>query len=211
MNCPLCSSPQRNKWSHLPRGFVYWICSECKLIWLDESQRPTRDFEEARYLTHQNATDSAGYIAYLQRIALPVVERVPKGSRGLDYGCGPTEGMKAALSEFSFSVESYDPIFFPREELLKNSYVFLLCSEAAEHFFFPGQEFARLDTLLKSGGFLGVSSRLAVSQEAFPLWSYRRDPTHVVFYNRETVHWIAQRFGWKLVQLDDPLWIFHKP
>lgn len=130
------------------------------------------------------------------------------GALGLDYGCGPTEGMREALRPYDVRVVSYDPIFFPHEQLLKNRYDFLLCSEAAEHFFYPGEEFARMQSLLKEGGILGVSSQLAVPREKFAQWNYRRDYTHVVFYQEETVHWIARKFGWKLLQLANPIWIY---
>lgn len=163
-----------------------------------------------RYREHNNSLEDPRYLAYLRRTALSVADRLNLGAKGLDFGCGPVEGMKAILSPLGFSVESYDPIFFPRPELLKNSYDFILCSEVAEHFFSPGEEFARLCELLREGGFLAVSSRLAVSKEQFAQWNYRRDPTHVVFYQRETVEWIARKFDLRLLELNDPLWLLQK-
>ncbi|MGZ3670286.1 MAG: class I SAM-dependent methyltransferase [Bdellovibrionota bacterium] len=149
-------------------------------------------------------------MAYLSRTALPVVEHVRSGARGLDFGCGPSEGMKALLSPQGFSVESYDPYFFPQESLLNIRYDFLLCCEAAEHFFSPKKEFETLARLVEAGGWLGVSSELAPSREEFPQWWYRRDPTHVVFYRRETVEWIARSGGWRIEKLESPLWLLQK-
>ncbi len=65
-----------------------------------------------------------------------------------------------------------------------------------------------MNEIIKTGGFLGVSSRLALGREEFIDWSYRRDPTHVVFYNVETVHWLAAKFAWKVLYLESPIWIF---
>jgi hypothetical protein len=141
-------------------------------------------------------------------MAQPVVSRLGRGAVGLDYGCGPVEGMKAALSGKEFIVDSYDPFFFPTRTLPKNHYDFLLCCEAAEHFFHPGREFRRMHQLLKPGGIIGIKSQLAVGREDFALWSYRRDPTHVVFYSEESVRWIGARFGWNLLHLDNSLWVF---
>lgn len=149
-------------------------------------------------------------MAYLSRTALPVVEHLAPGAHGLDYGCGPTQGMTALLSPMGFSVESYDPFFFSDPGVLKNRYDFVLCSEAAEHFFSPRAEFEQLSTLVRRGGWLGVSSRLAVAQEKFADWWYRRDPTHVCFYAEETVHWIARKWGWRVERLEDPLWVLQK-
>src|SRR5262245_2953023 len=128
MKCPLCSALSPVSWVKIVDGPQYWICSECELVWLAQECRPTRESEEMRYRTHQNDVQDPFYIAYLSRTALPLVRLLPAGARGLDYGCGPTEGMKAVLSPQGFTVESYDPIFFPQEHLLKNSYDFLLCS-----------------------------------------------------------------------------------
>jgi hypothetical protein len=177
---------------------------------LDEASRPSRKSEEARYRTHQNSPSDSAYIAYLRRLAEPVVRHVTSGAKGLDFGCGPTRGMEKALHILGFSAESYDPIFFPQTELLNFHYDFLLCCEAAEHFFDPAKEFALFDRLLKPGGILGVSSKLAVGREEFANWTYRRDPTHVVFYQKETVEWLARKHEWKILELESPLWILKK-
>ena len=31
----------------------------------------------------------------------------------------------------------------------------------------------------------------------FPDWYYHRDPTHICFYSRHTMQWIAERFHWR--------------
>lgn len=206
MNCPLCNRQRTNEWTRVGAR-LYWLCEECYLIWLDESLRPGADSEKARYLTHQNLLDSPEYISYLRTLAQPVERFLQPGAKGLDFGCGPTEGMKKVFGP-NFPVDSYDPFFFPQENLLKNRYDFVLCSEAAEHFFSPAKEFALFKTILNPHGVLGISSRLAVSRDRFASWNYGRDPTHVVFYQKETVEWIAQKFGWQLLELNDPIWIF---
>ena len=209
MNCPLCSSPRREPWATLPEG-GYWLCAICKLIWLDERFLLGEEEEHARYRAHQNSAEDARYLAYLGRTALPVARLVPRGARGLDFGCGPAEGVKALLSPLQFSVDSYDPLFYPREDLLNFRYDFLICCEAAEHFRSPAHEFALFARLLAGGGVLGVSSALAVPRAEFAHWHYRRDPTHVVFYQEETVQWIARKGGWEILELDSPLWILRK-
>jgi len=211
MKCPLCSSEASVPWVEIfAPAARYHRCASCFLVWLDTTFRVSPSVEQARYSSHENDPLSAEYISYLSRTALPVVERLSVGAQGLDYGCGPTEGMKALLFPLGFSIHSYDPFFFYDPSLLKNRYDFVLCSEAAEHFFSPATEFDRIAKLVRAGGWLGVSSRLAVDQEKFPQWWYRRDPTHVCFYSAETVHWIARRWGWRVEFLEDPIWILQK-
>jgi len=118
--------------------------------------------------------------------------------------------MRAVLEPRGFSVAAYDPFFYAAPETLLRRYDFLLCNEAAEHFFDPAEEFARMDSIVVKGGVLGFSSGLVRSREAFLKWRYRTDPTHVIFFSEETVRWIAQRFGWKILLLENPRFIFRK-
>lgn len=207
MNCPLCSAPERKPYCSTTDGSEYWECPHCALIWLEETQRLGRIEEKNRYLSHEN--HGARYFNYLAKTAEPVLAQVANGAVGLDYGCGPTEGMKELISPMGFSVDSYDPFFFPRQ-LLKNHYDFVLCNEAAEHFFDPLVEFGRIDSTMKKGAVLGVSSQIAPWAQEFERWYYRRDPTHVVFYREGSVRWLAAHFGWELLRLESPLWVFRK-
>jgi hypothetical protein len=211
MKCLLCSSQRVALWCEVSAPAArYQRCASCKLVWLEEDMRLEAGEEEARYRTHENDPAAPAYMAYLSRTALPVVERLTAGAHGLDFGCGPTTGIETLLSARGFRVDSYDPIFLPRPELLNIRYDFALCCEAAEHFFSPALEFERLSRLVKPGGWLGVSSRLTVPQEEFAQWWYRRDPTHVCFYSAETVEWIAARWGWRVEELKDPLWLMQR-
>ena len=205
MNCPLChSNGAESSYENDPS---YLVCGHCFLIFLRPERRLRREAEKQFYALHEN--HGTPYLNYLLKLARPVVARVAKGAKGLDFGCGPTEGMRELLSPLGFSVDSYDPFFFPRV-LPKNHCNFALCSEAAEHFFQPDMEFAALHASLKKGAILGVSSQLWEGQGAFRDWYYRRDPTHVSIYRPETVRWIAKRFGWELLELSSPLWVLRK-
>jgi hypothetical protein len=184
-------------------------CWLCGLVWVNPQQFPTLEREKRRYLQHKNSLEEPAYLNYLARAAAPVVDLQANGARGLDYGCGPVEGMKHIL-EPRFRVESYDPIFFPRDELLKFIYEFVLCIEAAEHFHEPLKEFARIDSVLVPGGILGVSSLLLPPAAEFARWHYRRDYTHVTFYGEDTVRWIAAHFGWEILSLQSPFWVMRK-
>ncbi len=209
MQCPLCLVT-KNQESLVVEQRQYWACAQCSLVWLDKNAHLEIAAEKSRYLEHQNDIENPVYLNYLDRLASAIRPLVRPSGKGLDFGCGPTEGMKALLTPQGFVVDSYDPIFFPAHELLKNRYDFVLCSEAAEHFFSPRLEFERLASLLSSGGWLGVSSQLLRSRAAFPQWSYRRDPTHVCFYSEATVAWIATHLGWEIQHLASPIWVLRK-
>jgi hypothetical protein len=102
------------------------------------------------------------------------------------------------LEERGYSVALYDPFFAPDRTVLARTYDFVVCTEAAEHFRRPREEFERLASLLKSGGVLGLMTEVLKDDEALERWWYLRDPTHVSFYRMQTLSWLAHRFGWSM-------------
>ncbi len=80
--------------------------------------------------------------------------------------------------------------------MLAKTYDFITCSEAAEHFHRPAEEFERLDRMLRPGGWLAVMTAFRPKDRDFLSWYYRRDPTHVVFYREGTFRRLGERFGW---------------
>lgn len=210
MECPLCSQMQSEKLPVPKDNRIYLKCAICEFVWLDPSLRMPLFAEKERYLSHNNSLDIPDYLNYLQRLAQPVMRQICPGARGLDFGCGPVEGLKKLMEAQDFEVHSYDPIFFPRPNALEMQYDFVFCCEVVEHFFDPLQEFQRINTLLKPEGILGISSRLLPPLEEFANWSYRRDKTHVCFFTEKTVAWIANKFGWEILTLESPIWILKK-
>ena len=101
------------------------------------------------------------------------------------------------LEERGLSVRDYDPFFRPDRTALERDYDFIGCTEVAEHFHHPAREFALLDRLLRPGGWLALMTGLLAEDEGFASWWYIREISHVAFYRRETMDWIATRFGWR--------------
>lgn len=190
---------------------IYHQCNACWLIHLDPSQRPDPAAEKAHYDTHDNDPADPGYRNFLNRLVEPLVPKLRPGATGLDYGAGPGPTLSVMLGEQGFSVTNYDPIYVPDERALKRDYDFITCTETAEHFFRPGREFERLNALLRPGGWLGLMTLRRDPQRPFAGWHYIRDPTHVCFYEQETLAWIAARFGWQLDIVSKSVALFHKP
>lgn len=206
MSCTLCQSTEFSMYLECPER--YWECKNCSLVWIDKSHLLTPEQEAQRYKLHVNSLEDNIYLKFLSKLALPAQKYIKKHSVGLDFGSGELEGMKEIFTQNK--VVSYDPFYHPDTEVLKFSYDFILCSEVVEHFHQPRDEFDLLNSMLKPGGILAVSSALIPSKESFPGWYYRRDPTHVSFYVENTVKWIAQNYSWKILELHTPIWIFEK-
>jgi hypothetical protein len=102
------------------------------------------------------------------------------------------------LTSLGYPTVSHDPLFRPNDASLRETYDFATCSEVVEHAHRPFDVFAQLGRLVRRGGLIGVMTRFHGLEAPFAQWWYRRDPTHVCFYDARTMAWIAERFAWSL-------------
>lgn len=206
MECLLCLCANI-KIKYRVQNRAFFQCPECELIQVAAPSRLQAEEERARYLLHENI-DTADYRKFLCRLALPLIEKIQTTHKGLDYGSGTFPLMEKIFREKGYSMDSYDPFFLPAAELLTNTYDFITCSEVAEHFFHPGDEFRRLFSLLERGGFLALMTEPVPSE--FVSWHYHRDPTHVVFYAKKTMLWIGKAFEAHVEFISPSVTIFKK-
>ena len=210
VQCPLCYVYQVNLIADV-NNRDYFECSVCQLVFLSPAQRPDPAAERAHYNTHENDPKDQRYRAFLNQLAAPLIDRLPAHAQGLDYGSGPGPTLSVMLREQGFDMEIYDPFFAPDITVLQQTYGFITCSETAEHFFMPAVEFGRLNQILRPGGWLGILTQMREPEHEFSAWHYIRDPTHVCFYNTDTMHWIAKHFGWILHTPQKNVVLFQKP
>lgn len=201
--CPLCSCFFAEV-VHRDGPRVYYDCSLCRLRYLDPAARLTPEEEKARYLHHENDVRDPGYRDFLRPLFDQINEQAKPTSSGLDYGAGTGPALAEMLKESGHEVALYDPYFHPGTDPLRRQYDFVACSETAEHFREPGEEFGRLKGLLKPGGLLAVMTLLWDEETDFASWHYRLDPTHIAFYKRETFRWITDHFQFSYLEFHEP-------
>jgi SAM-dependent methyltransferase len=194
LQCPLCEENNAREY-HADELRHYLQCPRCRLVFVPPQFHLARAAEKAEYDLHQNAVDDPGYRRFLSRLAEPLVCRLTAGSRGLDFGCGPAPALAELLQQQGFEVALYDSFFRPDSAALDGDYDFICATEVVEHLHRPGPELARLWRLLRPAGWLGVMTKLVLDREAFSRWHYKRDPTHVSFFSRETWQWWARERG----------------
>ncbi|MEC5293317.1 class I SAM-dependent methyltransferase [Aurantimonas sp. C2-6-R+9] len=163
---------------------------------MDPCQHPSREAEYAHYLHHENHPDDPCYRRFLTKLTELLLAHLPEGSRGLDYGCGPGPALGAMLGEAGHEVALFDPFFHPDPAPLNQTYDFLTCTETAEHFHRPAEEFDRLMALVRPGGWLAIMTCFQTDDARFRDWHYRKDPTHVVFYREETMRYLTAFRNW---------------
>lgn len=208
--CPVCCSGHVRPFRNLA-GRAYWRCQDCLATYLDIAQQPDPMVERAEYEKHRNHPQDQGYRQFVSRLWRALKPKLSQGARGLDYGCGPGSALAALAEEEGYRMSLYDPFFAPDPAVLERSYDFITCTEVAEHFHDPAREFAKLDRLLSPGGWMGIMTQFQTEDARFDNWHYRRDPTHVVFYRRETLDKVAEQYSWRAEFPRKNVALFQKP
>lgn len=208
--CPVCDAAGAVIFQNID-GKTYWRCETCIATFLDPAFFPSPEEERRHYALHQNDVCDAGYRRFLARLADPLLQRLPPGRTGLDYGCGPGPALAVMLREAGHDVTAFDPFFAPDPAALARTYDFITCTEAAEHFHLPLREFDRIKSMLNPGGLLALMTCFQRDDGRFAGWHYRKDPTHVVFYREETFRRLADQWGWRLEIPEKDVAFFTKP
>ena len=196
--CKLCGSPSQQ----LKHKKLYHVCGNCELIWLDERDVLAPGPEKERYLEHNNDPDNQGYRKMFMDF-LDMVESRCKGQRALDFGSGPGPVLAGILRDRGWDVDIYDPYFAPDEAFKQCKYNLVTCTEVMEHVSDPLITWRSLVERLDTGGVLAVMTHFHPGVQKFKDWWYIRDATHVGFYNRITMEWLAQELGLKMLFCDD--------
>jgi hypothetical protein len=182
-------------------------CDDCDLIFKDPSVFLNQKDQKARYDTHNNDSNDEGYLNSLRVLWTPLKEILNRKGlkKGLDFGSGPNPVLAELMRNDGFEVDIYDPFYAPNNLLGK--YDFITSTEVIEHFENPFKEFARIASLLRPNGIFAGLTRFHPGTEKFNQWWYQRDPTHVCFFSEKTFQNIGEKFKFKKIQIDSPIFI----
>lgn len=150
--------------------------------------------EKAQYDLHQNCPEDPGYRQFLARLADPLLARLNKPARGLDFGCGPGPTLHLMLKDAGHSIEIYDKFYALNPELLTREYDFITATEVVEHLAEPGEVLNSLWDMVAAGGLLALMTKRVLELEDFARWHYKNDPTHLVFFSDSTFDWLARQW-----------------
>lgn len=202
MVCPLCAGRSGEIPGAGPRVLAH--CAQCDLVFVPREEHDSPEQERARYETHQNTIDNAGYVSMFERFISLLVERGRGIQTIVDYGCGPGPVLVELLRRRGFEAVGYDPFFAPDADM-SGPFDAVVSTETFEHFASPGLELQRISRMIRPGGILAVMTLFHPGPDAEKLgnWWYARDPTHVSFYSPATARWIAGRFNYDVVFCDD--------
>ena len=205
MICTLCGSALINK-----KDEQYFDCGICKALVKDEKHYISAENEKARYETHNNDVNDAGYQNFTSPITSYVLDNFLPEHKGLDFGSGTGPVISSMLMKKDYNIVQYDPFFAPNQSVLNSMYDYIVCCEVFEHFHKPKIEIDRLISLLNIKGILLIMTMLYSEPIDFKLWNYRHDDTHVFIYRKETIEYIASQKKLEIDILTDRFIVLRK-
>lgn len=204
--CPLCKTEA--KLFETVQERVYYKCSNCQGIFMDNSQFMSIENEKAHYSFHNNNANDLGYQNFVSPITKAILKDFNPSHNGLDFGSGTDSPIFKILQNNNYLIEQYDIFFHNYPELLDKQYDYIACCEVVEHFHHPEKEFQQFKKLLKPNGKLYIMTHLYEESIDFKNWYYIKDHTHVFIYQKETMQWIAKNFGFSGVEVEGRLTVF---
>lgn len=205
MICTLCNSPLTNK-----RDEYYYDCDHCKAIIMSDQYFLSSHQEKKIYEAHVNDVSDSRYQDFTSPITNFVLGNFLAKHKGLDFGSGTGPVISSELKKKDYDIVQYDPFFAPDISLLNNSYDYILSCEVFEHFYQPKLEIDRLISILNTHGCLLIMTMLYHDEIDFKNWSYRKDPTHVFIYRKETMEYIADKYHLVIEMISDRFIAFRK-
>lgn len=202
MKCKICNSKELNK---LDCEKSYYHCDNCDLIFIDEEDIIDCAEEKERYAQHDNNHQNSGYVEMFKRFINQFLEPhvdMDKLETVLDFGCGPGPVLADLLKERGLKVDIYDPFFYPEKVFEGNEYDLITSTEVFEHLKNPLKEIELLLEHLKDGGYLALMTLYHPGLEKFKDWWYKRDPTHITFYNHNTFREMEEIFPLEVLFTD---------
>lgn len=202
MDCILCGTGDCHLY-HEDKFRKFFRCPACELIFVPRDSLITAEQEKERYDAHEN-NSGTGYEQYLARIADGIRLHLLPSDRGLDFGSGKTTLLAGFLSPHA--VSSYDIFYHPDESLLKNKYDFVILSEVIEHL----RDLTIMRDLRSLTEKFFIKTKLApATEKEFSNWFYKRDITHVQFFNERSFSILAEKLSLKGFQkIGDDLYLF---
>ncbi len=205
MNCTLCDTILDKVIDE-----HYFICHTCGAYVKHKKHYIASIKEKERYELHNNDVHDTRYQIFTSPITNAILKNQIKEQIGLDFGCGTGPVISKQLTEKGYLVVLYDPYFYPNPEYLNNHYDYIFSCEVFEHFHNPKREIEKLVWLLKPKGRLYIMTHLHQPDIDFRNWYYRKDPTHVFIYSRQTIEYIAAKYSLVVEEITERMIVVRK-
>ena len=210
--CKICHSSTTSL-KDKKQGQVYYRCSSCGFVYLDDSFIVDAKREKFQYDQHNNGFNDTGYVQMFENfIQNSIEEFLPSIKTALDFGSGPGPVLSELLKQKGLEVDIYDLYYSPKKVYQNKSYDLITSTEVFEHLSKPLEVMQTLVSHLNPNSYLAIMTKFPPKDdEEFLNWWYRRDPTHISFYTPKTFEVLAKKFGLEIVKfVGDNVVVFKK-
>ena len=197
IKCKICGSPTKELHDKQIK-VTYDVCPKCDFISKQNSYHLTLEDEKKRYDTHNNDTHDGGYINYFKNFINLHVRPLKNVKNILDFGSGPYPMLKILLQKYNYNVTIFDPFYHQDLSYKSKQYDLITSTEVIEHFVDPIKEIETMLEVLKPQGYLALMTNFrTMDLDSFLNWWYKRDNTHISFYNQKTFDYLKQKYNLK--------------
>ena len=207
--CPLCKSINSSKF-YKDKFREYLCCASCDFVFVPKVYHLSKTDEKLRYDTHNNDPYDDRYRAFLSQLLKPLLERIPEKSSGLDFGSGPGPTLSLMLEEYGHTMELYDKFYADNDSVFDKKYDFITATEVLEHLSEPMEEISRLSGILSNQGYLAVMTQILTSQIDFSSWYYKNDPSHIGFFTKKSLNFLASYLNIEVSFISERVVFFKK-
>ncbi|MDC9714317.1 MAG: class I SAM-dependent methyltransferase [Gammaproteobacteria bacterium] len=197
VHCPLCHFEKIQPY-YQNKGVSYLSCGQCDLVFIPKAYHLSDSEEKLRYDAHHNNPDDRRYQAFLSQVFDPVMAHIGASANGLDFGSGPGPTLSLMFEKQGHQVDLFDKFYANNPTIFSNQYDFITATEVFEHLSDPKFELNRLFSTLKKGGVLAIMTQMITKEVDFSTWYYKNDPTHICFFSKQTMRYLAQQWGVKV-------------
>ena len=207
--CPLCKTSNSSKF-YKEKFREYLRCLSCDFVFVPKMYHLSDAEEKSRYDTHNNDPHDHRYRHFLSQLLVPLLEKIQQKSNGLDFGSGPGPTLSLMLEECGHSVDLYDKFYANDISVFEKKYDFITATEVVEHLSEPMFEISRLIEMLNNQGHLAVMTQILTPQIDFSSWYYKNDPSHIGFFTKKSLSFLASYLNDEVYFISDRVVFFQK-
>ena len=207
--CPLCKSISSSKF-YKEKSREYLRCLNCDFVFVPSVYHLSESEEKSRYDTHNNDPHDHRYRHFLSQLLVPLLERIPQKSNGLDFGSGPGPTLSLMLEECGHNMDLFDKFYANNISVFEKKYDFITATEVVEHLSEPLTEISRLIEMLNNQGHLAVMTHILTPQIDFNSWYYKNDPSHIGFFTKKSLNFLANYLNIEVYFVSERVVFFQK-
>jgi SAM-dependent methyltransferase len=207
--CPLCKNKGELFFQSRTKKIIFYRCNNCLGLFLSKELILSNEDEFKRYKKHNNDINDIKYQNFVNPILDFTFNNFNKENKGLDFGSGSGPVISKLLMDKEYNIKQYDPYFSNNPKLLDKKYDYIICCEVIEHFNNPYKEFKLLKELLNPKGMIICMTNIYNEEIVFKDWNYKNDKTHIFIYQKETLNFIKEKYGFNDILIKDRLIVFY--